>query len=274
MKYLLILATVVVIVCSNSWAQIQVTIHLVTVDDSVDFLPTKLYCTTYKLVNPQDSIYVKTEVSFNADMGHTSASPYYTFNNSIPDGVYKVVIDNKAIEKTTIFNNKKNGFWCSYDEVDFFTIRAYKNDSLIEYNKIDTNGNVVAHSPCLSRFAVPLATDFIYRFSSNNQFVGITYAFSLGSLILTEHFDDNSLQKTTYYPKDYGIKRLGIEAGDTLNGIMKVSWFDEVYSLHFESGQLLKWHHASAKFDIDRSYNIPSSSIRLKRPDLLSFCTE
>lgn len=64
-----------------------------------------------KLVNASDTTIVK--IKYNGDMGRVTSS-YYLLKENLPDGIYKVFVNDTLQEQSTFVNNKKNGIQYHY----------------------------------------------------------------------------------------------------------------------------------------------------------------
>lgn len=266
------LAFLFCIATQKTIAQQEKTIYLTTKYDSIEFYFGKIYSSKYVFEEPQDSLYVKISHSITEDMGSHSVHPFYKFSDSIPDGQYTIVLDGVFDVKTSFKNRQKNGLSCKYLNNGSYSTYLFKNNAIVEYALIDKHGNVLEYSPCLHPKSHMMATDFMYHFSPQHDFTGITYAFSLGSLIVTDQFENGGYVSTNIQPRNYGLEQQGFLRAALLNGTVTARWEDEQYTFIYKNGTLLAWNHSAPKFAIVEQFDAPSNSIPLVREDLLEFC--
>lgn len=285
----------------NIFCQNITTIKIKTVKDSVGVKSTCLDCNNkryaykYEFEDSKDSLYI----ILSAGCGREGMDPTikcrksYKFVNSIADGVYKIVINGKPVEKISFKNGKKHGLECTYrqgqlgslsNKGGYYFVQKYENGRTIEYYMLDKKGHVIGFSPVIIDQSNHSRIELTYYFDKKGQLRSLRYHtisvadfFSkngnyINMELLSEDKRHNGKPSQRYIQQLKTIDKSGMIKQIKPNGIVEIKRFDSKYHLNFNEGVLLNWQYNTEIPTEDLDYQTPSNKIGLIGPDLLIFC--
>ncbi len=141
----------------------------------------------YELLNPKDSIFLKFRRS--GDFGKIY-SESFSLKKNIPDGEYKIYVENKLSQKSYIKNGLKDGLWIEYKE------NGERRET--PYHKDTVNGNIVEYYP----------NNIVKRrtiIDKGNLISRETYS-KFGIIQMKEHFKKNRAFKIDKYNEKGKLK--------------------------------------------------------------------
>ena len=291
MKQLVSLILLIFTVSSAS-GNSEIEIKLKTVKDSVvlfDSLQSRRTYTTftdcYQFENLADSTYLNVFVNWRIDgsfmMNVLKCAPAYTFVDSLPDGIYKIVIDNKPIEKATFFSGVRNGPSLTYgrrpngltnfgtpalSRPSFYFMQTYQDGVATESYALDNKFNVIEYLPIFID-SLERETNVLYYFTTRGKLIAVGFDHQLYF-----YFKRNGEYiKTLSYSIEVEMSEL--KKNSIPNGWITINLGSKQLELNFRNGVILNWQvDFNTKEPIEGiQFQIPSDQIGIKRKDFMQF---
>ncbi|MFK8045534.1 MAG: hypothetical protein AB8B72_08565, partial [Crocinitomicaceae bacterium] len=259
MKYILNLIISFFIVSTAS-ANEPIIIKLKILKDSVELFDSlessrtyNTYTDCYQFENPTDSNYLNLSVDWFVDgsymMSVLKCSPAYTFVDSIPDGIYKIIINNKPVEQASIRNGMRSGLTFLYKKrpygfnnygspslshKSFYFVQNFNDDVVTEYYSLDTKFNVIEYLP-VTKDSLEYETRVKYYFDEK----GRLRAFGFDDQFYFYFTQKFKYIKTESYTIEIEIDEL--RKGSIPNGLKEINFGSKVLKINFSSGVILNW---------------------------------